>query len=304
MGQHAQRIAQAQRTYSGTVTDPTRWPIWVPRVGDVLVCTPAKCGTTWTQSIIAMLLHGGPDLPAPVPVISPWIDSDLEVPAEQVQADLERQTGRRVLKTHTPADGLALWDGVPIVAVYRHPLDVFLSLRNHISNRNQDLGNHPMLRDPDGAFEAWVSGGAAEDDIDRDTLASLVLHYDRTALSDRVRGLILLHYADMMADRAGAVTGLAEQLQIDISPAGLEAVIAATGFDAMKDNAKDFAPVAGTGFWKSDKGFFASGGTEKWRRELSDDQIARFETRLAQLVPNAEARRWLLEGTGAANQTA
>ena len=46
------------------------------------------------------------------------------------------QKGRRVVKTHAPADGFPIWEGVTVVAVYRHPLDVFFSLRKHVDNKS------------------------------------------------------------------------------------------------------------------------------------------------------------------------
>ena len=94
-------LAPATRTYSGDITRPERWATWVPNKGDILVCTPSKCGTTWTQTILAMLIHGGVDLPAKLPVLSPWVDADLGVSATDVAAALAAQTGRRVVKTHT-----------------------------------------------------------------------------------------------------------------------------------------------------------------------------------------------------------
>ena len=118
-------LVPSLRSYRGFITDPDRWSSWRPRRGDVLVCSPPKCGTTWTQTIVAMLIHKETDLPEAVPVLSPWVDADLGIPADEVAAALERQTRRRVVKTHTPADGFPIWQDVSVIAVYRHPLDVF-----------------------------------------------------------------------------------------------------------------------------------------------------------------------------------
>ena len=59
------------RPYRTAVFDNRRWQRFTHRPGDIFVCTPPKCGTTWTQTIIASLLwptdpsRTGPD-PAPV----------------------------------------------------------------------------------------------------------------------------------------------------------------------------------------------------------------------------------------------
>ena len=39
-------LGPAARLYRGQVTRPERWATWVPRKGDILVCTPSKSGTT------------------------------------------------------------------------------------------------------------------------------------------------------------------------------------------------------------------------------------------------------------------
>lgn len=143
----ANMIAPAARIYSGGRIRPDRWATWVPSKGDILVCTPSKCGTTWTQTILAMLIHGGADLSAKLPSLSPWVDADLGVPASEVAAALAAQNGRRVVKTHTPADGFPIWEGVTVIAVYRHPLDVFFSRRKHISNIS-DIGDDGFYKWP------------------------------------------------------------------------------------------------------------------------------------------------------------
>lgn len=76
----------------------------------------------------------GAELPGKLPELSPWVDADLGVPASVVAEALAAQKGRRVVKTHAPADGFPIWEGVTVIAVYRHPLDVFFSLRKHIVN--------------------------------------------------------------------------------------------------------------------------------------------------------------------------
>jgi len=51
------------RPYRTAVFDNRRWAGFEPRPRDIFVCTPPKCGTTWTQAIVASLLW--PDGKAP-----------------------------------------------------------------------------------------------------------------------------------------------------------------------------------------------------------------------------------------------
>ena len=291
-------LAPPRHRYRGAITDPNRWATWEPRRGDILVCTPPKCGTTWTQTILAMLVHGGADLPEKLPFLSPWVDADLGVPGEEVAAALARQTGRRVVKTHTPADGFPVWDGVTVVAVYRHPLDAFFSLRKHLDNKSEPDGGNPMAGPLPDALAAYLEGPTDRDDFDQDSLATLTAHYTETVLSGRLPGLNLFHYASMIQDPRKAVGDLAFAAGIDASDSLIDTVAEATSFGAMKAKAAEFAPVGGTGFWKSDAGFFDSASSRKWEGQLSPEQLAHYEARLAALVPDEGARRWLENGAG------
>jgi aryl sulfotransferase len=89
---------------------------------------------------------------------------------------------------------------------------------------------------------------------------------------------------------------LAAAAVIEADDGLIDRVTQATAFGAMKAKAADFAPVAGTGFWKSDQNFFDSGSSRKWDGQLSGDQMARYHARMAELVPDAAARHWLEAG--------
>jgi len=296
----ARTLHPARRTYRGGLTDPTRWAAWEPRRGDILVCTPPKCGTTWTQTILAMLVHGGPDLPGKLPVLSPWIDADLGVPTNEVAAALAMQEGRRVVKTHTPADGFPVWEGVTVIAVYRHPLDVFFSLRKHVANRLGAEESHPMRLPLPESIRHFLNGEADLDDFDNDFLSTLTRHYVETVVSGRLPELRLFHYADMVLDGRRAVERLAVATGIEADSSLIERVTEATTFGSMKSRAADYAPVAGIGFWKSDAAFFDSASSRKWEGQLSQEEILLYQTRLTELVPDRQHRLWLEQGDQAA----
>jgi hypothetical protein len=293
-GEPATVLAAATVTYRGDLTTPERWTTWVPRKGDILVCTPPKCGTTWTQTILAMLLHGGRDIPERISVLSPWVDSALG-DAEEVTSTLARQRGRRVVKSHTPADGFPVWDGVTVVAVYRHPLDIFFSLRKHALNR-KGATDHPTRRPLGIALASYLASELDVEDFDRDTLATVAQHFQATVLNGRIPGLVLLHYADMVADRRNAVRRLAEGSGISADKNVIDEVANATGFEAMRAEAERFVPEGGKGFWNDEAAFFDSGGIHKWRGQLDDKDLKLYTARIAELIPDARARRWLEVG--------
>ncbi|HEY1710416.1 MAG TPA: sulfotransferase domain-containing protein [Rhizomicrobium sp.] len=90
--------------YTDLIADSMRWDSYHPRKGDIIVATPAKCGTTWTQMICALLVHQSPSLPQPLTVLSRWLDRHTE-PVADVVAHFDSQPFRRIVKTHTPFDG-------------------------------------------------------------------------------------------------------------------------------------------------------------------------------------------------------
>jgi hypothetical protein len=54
--------------------DSERWERFAFRSDDVVISTPAKCGTSWMQTIVGMLVLDRIDLGRPISTISPWLD--------------------------------------------------------------------------------------------------------------------------------------------------------------------------------------------------------------------------------------
>src|SRR6187431_1814917 len=93
------------RRYRGFMADSARWERFAFRPDDVIISTPSKCGTTWMQNIVGMLVLDRTDLGAPISSLSPWLDMLIRTD-EDVFGLLEAQRHRRFIKTHTPLDGL------------------------------------------------------------------------------------------------------------------------------------------------------------------------------------------------------
>src|SRR5215213_180815 len=125
---------QAARTrYRSITADSARWDGFVFRPGDVVISTPPKSGTTWTQMLCALVIFDGPAFPALLDQMSPWLDMSIR-PLAEVAAVLATQTHRRFIKTHTPLDGLPRQADVTYLVVGRDPRDVAISFEHHIAN--------------------------------------------------------------------------------------------------------------------------------------------------------------------------
>ncbi|MEM6387342.1 MAG: sulfotransferase domain-containing protein [Pseudomonadota bacterium] len=293
----ALRLAERTQIYRGAITEPDRWDALRPRQGDVILATPAQSGTTWTQSIIAMLLNRTADLPEKLSVMSPWIESNFSTLEDDLAA-LDRQQGRRVIKTHTPADGWPVWRDVPVVLVFRHPMEVFLSIRKHIRNAKV-VEEHPLLDPLNASLPYFLDRPFDPDDIDRDCLETIVEFFKRSVLSDRLERKLVLNYASISRDHRGTVQRLDGFLGTGATPELIDEITRATEFGSMKAKAADFAPEAANDLWHDDQQFFAGGRSGAWSREFTADQIALYEARFAELLPDPALRTWIETGEGA-----
>ncbi len=285
-----------RKLYLGPLTDNRRWDMVNLRPDDVIVVTPPKCGTTWMQTIVALLFSGDPEVEPEVSVKMPWVDIRLrEMPA--VAERLEAMTQRRCLKSHTPMDGLPLDDHAQYICVFRHPLDAHFSCRKHFKNIPISFfDNWYPEDDVEGVtFRRFLDGGAEGFDGDGMPLAHIIQHYKAaTALADRPN-VALFHYADMTRNLPGTFAEVAALLDIKHPDTVMDQLVQTARFDNMRAHAGRYAPGAGTGFMKSDTAFFDSGTSGKWIGELTNKELNAYDA-LMDTYLTPQERAWLEYG--------
>jgi hypothetical protein len=298
------------RHYEGFMADSSRWERFAFREDDVVISTPAKCGTTWMQTIVGMLLLDRVDLGAPIGMLSPWLDMQIRS-EDEVFALLEAQQHRRFIKTHTPLDGVPLLESVTYIAVVRHPLDVALSDRDHAENMREEravelrtavAGEAPRRAaeppEEPGAFLRWFIDnhesptGSGPNGLE-DYCGQVRTYWERRDLPN----VHLFHYADLWADRDAEMRRVAAALDVAIDEARWPAFVEAAGLASMRSRADDTAPDAHLGIWESSATFFRVGGTRDRASLLGRDDIAHFDQRLRALAGGAAA--WAVGGRGA-----
>ena len=291
--------AQAPRTrYRSIIADSSRWDGFAFRPGDIVISTPSKSGTTWMQMLCALLIFDGPAFPEPLNQISPWLDNCIR-PLAEVTAAMAAQTHRRVIKTHTPLDGLPLQADVTYLVVGRDPRDVAISLEHHVANMdfahflalraaavgNEDLAELPERRvpsaDPVERFRTFV---ADETPSTQTTLASVLHHLDTGWQRRREANVALFHYADLKADLPGELLRLARVLGIPCSPERARELAPEASLARMRERGAEVAPSASHGIWKDVRAFFRSGASGEWRAGLAAADLAAYEARVAALV--------------------
>jgi hypothetical protein len=290
--------------YETATADSQRWDAYRPRDGDVIVTTAPKCGTTWTQMLCALLIHG-PELPAPLARLSPEFDR-LVVPVETLMDELDAQGGRRVIKTHTPLDGLPYFENVAYVHCGRDPRDAFLSMMDHMQNTSAAIMAQVRRRiglpddftfptDRNGFFPVWMTApmhGWVEDGFPTGSVFGAA----RAAWPHRgLANIHLLHYRDLRLDLAGELSRLARFLDVEVAADAWPALLHAADFSAMKSRADEVAPGAHLGDWSDNRAFFSAARLEAWREVLNAENQALYEELAPQRAEPA-LRAWLEGG--------
>lgn len=300
--------------YRGPIYDSARWQAFEFRPDDIVISTPSKCGTTWIQMICALLIFQDPVLHQPLSRLSPWVDM-LARARRDVIADLEGQTHRRFIKTHTPLDGLPYEACVTYICIGRDPRDAALSMSNHMDNL--DLASFAQAR----VAAAAIDGLTADPEVhlpprpadelqrfwqwvDDDTpptghSSSLVraLHHVQTFWdAPAAADVVLIHFEDLRTDLEGQMRSLADRLAINVPNRLWPALVQAATFGEMRANAAMTAPNADSRLWQDNNQFFHRGTSGQWRHLLNDDDLDRYRAR-AYAVGSAEVVDWVHRGT-------
>ncbi|HUP83046.1 MAG TPA: sulfotransferase domain-containing protein [Candidatus Limnocylindria bacterium] len=299
------------RRYHGFIADSDRWNRFTQRDDDVVITTPSKCGTTWMQTIVGMLLRQTTDLP-PIGTIAPWIDMLIRSEDEAFGV-LEAQTTRRFMKTHTPFDGIPYNPKVTYVAVIRHPLDVALSDRDHGLNMKED--NTRALRE---AVAGEYEKPQGQEDAPEEPAPFLrwFIDNDRGPTGSGPNGLAdycqqigtywnardkpnvhLFHYQDMWNDLDAEMRRVAAALGVAIDEATWPSYVDAATLKSMRGRAAKAVPDGHLDIWKSPEEFFHAGGTREWTRLLTPAEIAHFDERLRELA--GDSYDWIMRGKAA-----
>lgn len=304
--EHARAIHKPERIYRHAIFDSSRWDGIEHRPGDIVISTSMKAGTTWMQGIVRSILWPKGELPREG-TESPWVEARW-TPMEEIRGTLSSQNHRRFIKTHLPADGLPLDEEVLYIVVARDGRDVFMSTVNHWDKMRNDFidwvndlaaedGVEPLPKydgDLHGFFDTWISRGSFEWQGDG---APWWSHFHHLAswweLRDR-KNVLLVHYNDLLADLETEMRRVAAFCHIHVPEEMWPAVTERCTLAEMRSRAealKDYDEVFDGGA----RSFFYKGTNQRWRTELTEDELARYEERVSEVL-EPEAARWLEQG--------
>ena len=281
--------------YRSLTTDSSRWDGFAFRPDDIVISTPPKSGTTWTQMLCALLIFEGPQFPEPLEVMSPWIDMPSR-PVDELRARLAGQRHRRFVKTHTPLDGIPIRDDVTYLVVGRDPRDIAISFHHHrlhmdfdrfMEQREATIGlddvdelppRPPIFDDPADSFRYFVHGTEASSPPPN--LANVLHHLDTGWERRHDDHVAMFHFADYLADLPGELLRLASILRIDLSRSAALTLADEASLDGMRLRADQTAPGASDGHWRDPQQFFRTGGSGQWRDAVGPAELAEYDARV------------------------
>ena len=255
-----------------------------------MVSTRSKSGTTWMQQICLSMVHGSATLPAPLGELSPWVDW-LGEPEEVLFSRMKAQPLRRVLKTHTPLDGIVLDPCARYVVVVRDPLDLAVSLFHQGDNldreRIAELTGQPLpALSSRPALAEWLTDWVRAEDDPLEVMDSLagVVHHAADAWERREdQHVLVVRYEDLVADLEGWMRWVADRLEIGVEPHVWSALVEGASFASMRAVAAQCVPDV-RGVLKEPAEFFRRGRPGAGREVLTDSGLAAYERRVRDLV--------------------
>lgn len=291
-----------RHTFVTAIEDSRRWRNISRRAGDIVISTPPKSGTTWTQGIVRSLLWPAGDAPGTRGELSPWIDMRL-TPIEELVAKLNTQSHRRFLKTHSPGDCIPFDKQCFYITVYRDGRDALVSWANHrgamqpaivaaINDAAQRAGVAPLQPwngDYSSLYTEWTDLGSPA--------RHLAGWWDRRGEPN----VLFVHYADLSVDLEGEMRRIADFLDLEVSASQWPKVVARCRLGAMRQEAEDQGGMDHT-FVGGAASFFNKGTNGRWRNELNESILEDYHAHVRAHLSDDAAISWLEQGSRSLGQ--
>jgi len=318
-----------ERHIRTALLDTRIWDSIEPRNDDIIIATPAKAGTTWTQEIVSQLIFdGSPPNDTTGMMLSPW--ASMRSPLLRDNALFPQLTGqyqfRRFFKSHEPVGSVPYFSmencgkNVKYIVVGRDYRDIIWSLHNHhcslgpLADMQTNLpfkDGHEFTRMPFASELVQQFGG----EFTPKDMWDLALQKGIPELSETIDGypywsnlwiigswlnikdkgydnIMYIHYNNLKDDLPGMIKKIAEYLEIDYDVSKFDTILHNCTFEAMKNKKSPEMEAAFKGGFKS---FINKGTGGRWKDTLNDDDIMQYKE-LASYYMNDDQIHWLETG--------
>ncbi|MEE3196825.1 MAG: sulfotransferase domain-containing protein [Pseudomonadota bacterium] len=238
---------------------------YTARPSDIFICAYPKCGTTWLQYIVYLILHGGKALPA-----SSSMTKEIPHLEEVGKIAVENLDSPRCIKSHLPLRMMPYHPGAAYLYVARNPFDCAVSFYHHTRGFSQhyDFVNGSF----DEFFECFLSG-----EVDfGDYFENLVPWYKNRGRDN----ILFLTYEQMKAQPLEVIRSIgsflgAEAAAVVRDREMLKDVIRNSSYDSMSRDQQR---------WSSQRpdnmpAFVRKGQVGDWLNYFSPDQARRLADR-------------------------
>jgi aryl sulfotransferase len=291
-------LPQRVRVYESHNLNSRGWDGYTPRVGDIVIATALKAGTTWMQTIVGNLIFQDRPMPSSLWQLTPWLDARGGSPVEKL-ARIEAQTHRRFLKTHLPLDALPYFPTVRYIYVGRDGRDIFMSLWNHYRHLKSEvlswLQYPPCPEDIHEFFQMWIAKSWYAWEHEGFPFWSLFYHLASWWTYRHLPNILFVHFNDLLADLEGQMRIVARYLEIEVDEALWPMLVDRATFETMKANAEHVVAGGGDFLVGGARQFLHKGTNGRWRGVLTQEELDRYEA-VAKARLDLESKRWLAHG--------
>lgn len=301
------------RDYRTMSLDSRRWDSFAPRADDIVIAVHPKCGSTWMQRIVDLLVFQSP-APRQFKATSPILEAAVGASLDAVLAMLDAQTHRRFLKTELPFDSLPVFEDVKYIHVVRDGRDACWSMHNHVLGfrpevqrmRAELAARDPRFRvrypspphDPRAFFLEWIAD-AERDDAEGYGFDLPFFGFETTFWRERTRpNLLFMHYNDLKADLGAEMRRLCDFLDIEVSEAVMPELVAAASFETMKRQGDEMMPTLHVAFDRGADRFLNQGVNGRWKGVLTAGDLDRYDALVRRKFTPAQAA-WVEHGRAA-----
>lgn len=250
---------------------------YIAEPGDIFICTYPKCGTTWTQCILYLMLNKGDPIKQGQHICS--VIPHLEDDGKDAVSNISKP---RIIKTHLPYHMLPKNRNAKYIVIARNPKDCCVSFFHHTKGFTAyDFADGKF----EDYFDLFIAGEVDFGDY-FDNILSYLPHKDDP-------NVLFLLYEDMKSDvrecirKIGAFLGEPFQESSE-NPAILEKVLQNCAFKAMKATPSSWSSER----VKGSSGFIRKGEVGDWKNHFTDDQVKRMDEKFKEKLGGTAAEHF------------
>ena len=269
--------ARPEVRINGLKVPPILDPEWIEKMkevelrsDDVWIVTYPKCGTTWTQQIVRLIINKGEDDGKIIEDAVPWVEAFCTIPeiGRTYRIDLDKMSSPRAFKSHFPYEmmpcGLPNTTPGKYIYVIRNPKDTAVSYFHH----DRAIPLYPLY-EWDEYFEKFIKG-----DVDFGNYFDHVLSWWAHKDDENV---LFLKYEDMKKDLPTAVAQIAKFIGQDISKELVDEIAHKTTFANMRrDSTANYEWVNKIRRPEATN-FMRKGQVGDWKNYFTPEQSARLD---------------------------